>query len=652
MDPNFSSCYQAELQYITAAMAGNFASQHPKIAKRFGMLDTGEVADPYLQRLLQNFSVSAARSQLRIERLADPVVQRTLQCIYPNYIAPQPSMAVVQFHPGYKSGQGMAGQLLPRGMSMTSRTSRETETACTFLTSQDVMIYPLEISRACWSGIPPDITDVHRHVFGNVQARSALRLRIRTTNGLPISALAGLDRLPIYLCGEPKIASRLFELINGSTLASVTGVPGEFATGMLHGVFQNGYRNGRLERAVDYEGLEPHQSLLHPVMPHLHGHNLMHEFMAFEPRFWFFALTDLSGGLSAIHGSEAEIVLLFSRELSALEQQVDASHFALFCSPAINLFPVRTEKLYIDPEHREHLITPDVDAPMNYEVHSVTRVEGHVEDQSKENGPQKPKKAQSQVFIFEPLDVALPCDERGDERYFTLRREADLPVDNVRRYRTRQTFTRTHTWISLLTHAHGVDDTGARNLVLDAWLTNGELPCLLPHNGRDDLIANGAKSVASVGFVRPPTMPKSPLARGNAAWQLIGQLNLEYDVFDDEFDEARPGEGLRQMLQPYLSTAAPDKSRQLDGLIGALAVPVSEFHQVMGDTQLTRGIEITLTFDESAFDGASPFTFALALERYVTRHVSCHSFTRTVLRTKQRGTVFTWTARDGTRGVF
>jgi type VI protein secretion system component VasA len=45
-------------------------------------------------------------------------------------------------------------------------------------------------------------------------------------------------------------------------------------------------------------------------------------------------------------------------------------------------------------------------------------------------------------------------------------------------------------------------------------------------------------------------------------------------------------------------------------------------------------------------------TFALALERYVTKHVSQHAFTRTVLRSKQRGPVFTWPARDGTRGVF
>jgi type VI secretion system protein ImpG len=230
MDPDFGRHYQQEQQYITAAMAGDFASRHPKIAERFGMLGTGEIADPFVQRLLQNYSAIAARSQMRIERMADPVPERTLQCVHPNYVTPLPSMAVVKFYPGYKTGQGMEGQRLPRGTELTSDTSEQVSTACVFRTSQNVVIYPLAIVFACVTGIPPDIPGLYRFVFGDAQVKGALRLRIRTANGLPIRELQGLDRLPIYLCGDPQLASRLFELIHTSTLASVTGVPGAFAT--------------------------------------------------------------------------------------------------------------------------------------------------------------------------------------------------------------------------------------------------------------------------------------------------------------------------------------------------------------------------------------------------------------------------------------
>ncbi len=107
----------------------------------------------------------------------------------------------------------MEGQRLPRGTQLTAPTSEQISTACVFRTSQDVMVYPLEISLAFASGIPPDIPRLYRFVFGDAQVRAALRLRIRTANGLPIHALRGLDRLPVYLRGEPALASRLFELI-------------------------------------------------------------------------------------------------------------------------------------------------------------------------------------------------------------------------------------------------------------------------------------------------------------------------------------------------------------------------------------------------------------------------------------------------------
>lgn len=639
MDPDFTEYYQRELHYIRP-MFGEFVQQHPKIGRRLGAQISGEVADSGIERLLQSFSASAARSQMYIDRMPEAVPHQLLESVHPNYVTPLPSMAVVQFRPGYKSGQGMQGQLIPRGTPVTSRAFGETSRRCEFRTSQDVKVYPLSISVARLTGVPPDIPNVYRYVFGNARVRSALRLTIRTTNGLPIRSLSDLDRLPIYLSGEPRIASYLFELVHTSTLASVTGAPGQFAEGSSHGVFQNGFYKGRVQTAVDYEGLAPGQSLLPPAMHHLHGHNLVHEFFAFEPRFWFFALTGLADGLSNIEGPEAEIVLLLSRDLEEREDQVNASQFALFCSPVINLFQVRTEKLDVKPNAREHRLVPYPDASDDYEVHSLRLAVGQVNEHSEE-------------IIFEPLHAASPNDERGVERYFALRRELDQPGSHVRRYATRQSFVRTNTWLSLLGAGRTPDDSGIHHLTLDVSLTNGNLPCLLPCSGVDDLVANGAKSVATVGFVRRPTFPRPPLVCGrDVAWTLIRQLTLEHDVFDDEYGEQRPGEGLRELLQPYVLAGDPAMQRRLDGLVSASAAAVNDFHRVADDVEFTRGLQLTLTFDEVAFDGYSPFTFALALERYLTRHVSQHSFTRTALHTVQRGPVFTWPARDGTGTVF
>jgi type VI secretion system protein ImpG len=61
-----------------------------------------------------------------------------------------------------------------------------------------------------------------------------------------------------------------------------------------------------------------------------------------------------------------------------------------------------------------------------------------------------------------------------------------------------------------------------------------------------------------------------------------------------------------------------------------------------------RGIEITLTCDETGFLGAGVFLLGAVLERFFARYVSINAFTETVLRTVQRGEVMRWQPRIGT----
>lgn len=634
MDPDFPKYFQKQLRYITESFSGEFAAKHPKVAARLGAR-AGEVRDPYVQRLLQSFAFTAARAEMNIDRMADPFILRQLEAVNQNYVAPLPSMAVVRFYPDLEAAHSPQGHLLPRGTQLTLCKGQDGRTASQFRTSQDVRLWPLRIEFARPAGVPADVPLLHRYVADLSKVRGALRLRFSTINGTPLRELRGLDRLPVYLCGEARLASQLFELIHTSVIGMVMGVPGAFETGELYGMRQPNLP----QMGIDYEGLEPQQSMLRPVYPRFHGHMLVHEYFACPPRFWFFALTGLQAGLRQLPGSSVEIILLLSREAATLDQQVDASQFALGCTPAVNLFEASSERLCIDPGQDEHRLVPFVAAPDDFEVHSVNSVEGQFDDES-------------EVVRFEPLDAALPDDTLRDARFFTLRRELHKAADSERRYGTLRDFVRTRLYLRLLARDHQPGNARIRHLTLNAWLTNGNLPCVTPPNGVDDLVVKDAKAVAAVGFVRAPTAPRPPLARGDAAWNLLRQLTLEYGVFDDDFSEPSPGEVLRETLRPYLGAGeASVMARQLDGLIGAAAQPVHAVHRWDGDPQHARGIEVRLTFDEEGFDGGSPFTFALALERYVAAYVSGHSFTRTALCTKQRGLIYTWPTRDGSRQV-
>ena len=95
MDPRMLRYYSQELQYMRE-MGAEFAGQFPKIAARLG-LDATEVADPYVERLLEGFSFLAARVRLKLDAEFPRFSQHLLEMAYPHYLAPTPAMAIAQF---------------------------------------------------------------------------------------------------------------------------------------------------------------------------------------------------------------------------------------------------------------------------------------------------------------------------------------------------------------------------------------------------------------------------------------------------------------------------------------------------------------------------------------------------------------------------
>jgi type VI secretion system protein ImpG len=538
-------------------------------------------------------------------------------------------MAVARLFPRTQGKHAANGTAVPRGTAFISRIPAGERTACEFRSSQDVALYPLEIAQARLTGIPPDIPALDRFVAADRAVQGALRLRLRTTNGAPIASLDGLDRLPVYLGGDEASASHLFELVHAAVVASVTGVPGQFATGSLHAVTRN---------AVVHDALEPQQSLLPAVPGKFHGHNLLQEYFACPARFWFFTLTGLWKGLAAIDGSEAEIVILLERPVGRLAETVDASHFALFCTPVINLFPRRTGRLDLAAEAQSHRLVPVPSAPHDYDVHSVEAAWGQVSEES-------------EALRFDPLYTAVDRHVGRNTRYFAIRRALNRPDVDDRHYGTRRSFTETCTFISLVDHEEQPNTEGIRHLSLQAWLTNRDLPCVLECDGRNDLFLHRSIPVDGVGLVRAPTTPQPPLAFGDRAWQLMAQLKLDARMFDDGYGTHPPGEGLRRRLRLFVAPDAGMLGRQVESLVSATAIPVNRMLPGNGAIVFGRGIECKFTFDESGFHGVSPYTLGLVLERYVARHVSTHSFTTTVLRSVQRGPIAHWPPRMGTRGA-
>ena len=87
-------------------------------------------------------------------------------------------------------------------------------------------------------------------------------------------------------------------------------------------------------------------------------------------------MTGLAGGLSRIEGSEAEIVILLTKQPGSLGGLVDVGQFALFCTPVINLFERRTDRIELNTAEPEFHLVPDRSRPLDFEVYAVKAIAG------------------------------------------------------------------------------------------------------------------------------------------------------------------------------------------------------------------------------------------------------------------------------------
>src|SRR5215813_13058814 len=77
-------------------MAREFARQFPGPAGRL-MLGENISSDPHVERLIESFALVAGRIHHKLDDEFPELTDGLLNILYPHYLAPIPSMAVVQF---------------------------------------------------------------------------------------------------------------------------------------------------------------------------------------------------------------------------------------------------------------------------------------------------------------------------------------------------------------------------------------------------------------------------------------------------------------------------------------------------------------------------------------------------------------------------
>src|SRR5258706_11809899 len=399
MDPRLLQYYNLELQHLHE-MGAEFAQQFHKIAARLGMSGL-EVTDPYVERLIEGVGFLAARVHLKLDAEFPRFTQALLETIYPHYLAPTPSMLVAQCMPDLNDPSLATGFTIPRGSSMQGQLAGDDVTECEFRTAQELSLWPIEIVSANYFSFAPDLPlnalPVAQRIKGGV------RIRLRTTAGLTF-AQTSIDRLNVYLAGRDDVANQLHELCLAAGLG-VLALPSK-GVSRWHEFLPAG--------AIRPVGFADSGALLPVTLRSFQGYRLIQEYFAFPQRFRFFELAGLAPIVKRVDSNELELVILFGRGDPTLESVVDASNFALFCTPAVNLFPKRADRIPVSDNAYEYHVVADRTRPLDFEIYEVTEVVGYAIGADSE-----------QQFL--PLYSAYSTDEqRHDSAYFTTRREPRL----------------------------------------------------------------------------------------------------------------------------------------------------------------------------------------------------------------------------------
>jgi len=619
MNPRFLRYYSQELQHLRE-VGGEFAQQYPKIAGRLG-LDAFECADPYVERLLEGFSFMAARVQLKIDAEFPRFTQHLSELVYPHLLAPTPSMAVVQLQPDLTNPALQKGFAVARGSAMRSVLGKDDNTACEYRTAHAVTLWPIELVEAKCFAHGGSQAGLNLQLAPTVKA--GVRLRLKST-GAAFKDIP-LDRLQLHLRGADEMPVRIYEALLGS-------VEGVLVTPVT--------RPATWQRLLPKTALRPlgfadDEALLPSDKRTFQGYRLLQEYFAFPQRFQFLEVAGLQDALRQCAEREVEITILLNRVDPLLEKTLDATNFALHCTPAVNLFQRRADRINVSGDQLEYHVLVDRTRPLDYEVHQIEKVTGYG------SGPDSEQEFQP---FFAAKDIGAAHQEQA---FFQIRREARQLSQRQRREGPRSSYIGSEAFIAIVDSAEAPYRADLRQLGLSVWCTNRDLPLSMAIGvGKTDFVLDDGAPVLAVRCVAGPSQPHPSFAEGSMAWRLLNQLSLNYLSLLDT--DARQGAvALRELLALYCHPVDPNARRQVEGVRSIASKAVTRRMPSPGPITVGRGLQITVTLDDAAFEGTGAFVMGAVLSEFFAQYVSINSFTETVIRTVGRGDIMRWPARVG-----
>ncbi len=591
--------YERELGFLRR-YSREFSERYPKIAGR--LLIGGEVCeDPHIERMIESFALLNSRIAKRLDDDYPEFTEALFDVLYPHYLRPFPSCSIASMDFGGAAAQLTTASVIPRGTQLTTRPVRGS--SCTFRTAYPVTVAPLALTQASFAAII-DIPEALRPPPG---ATSSISLTIASTAAQVSVAQLGLEKLRVFIDGEPSFCAALRDALFMRTVAA----------------YAEGDDSGRWVQLpivpVTAAGFDEEESLIDFSARSHTAYRLLTEYFCFPEKFNFIDI-DLKA-IGAVLPAGCRTVTLHlalsgmrtDSNTARMLGTLSPNNVLLGCTPVVNLFRQRGEPIRLTHTTASYPVVADARRAFAFEVQSIDSVKLVRQTPQGES-----------IVNFRPF-YSLKHGQTPEKsgHYWVMRRDEAI-AEKSPGYETE---------ISIVDIDFDPAEVETDTLSLELTCTNRDLPSALAYGQRGgDLFQEGGSTVRAISFLRKPTASQRFESGRGAHWRLISHLSLNHLSLTDGGLDA-----FREMLTLYDLPRSPSSQRQIGGIAAVAHKAANAWLPGNPFACLVRGIEVRLTIDEEAFVGSGIHAFAHIIERFLGLYVHANSFTQLVIVSNKTG---------------
>jgi len=580
--------FRDELAYLRL-LGKEFAEQNPGLSRFLSDKST----DPDIERLLEGFAFLSARLRHKIEDDFPELTHSLLSLLWPNYLRPVPSITIVQFSPIARAITEK--QILPRGAGLHSQPVDGTR--CRFRTSHEVPVYPLTLASV-------DSTDSREN--------TVIGLDFKTLSSIPFSE-TGCDHLPIYISEDDYTAQTLYLWVF------------QYLE-QIRIITDNGNVTLLPATCVKPIGFSADDALLPYPDNVFDGYRILQEYLVCPERFYFFDITQLDTVWPTATLEGIRIELCFNRPLPE-DIKVRQNSFALYCTPAVNLFMHDADPIGLTGKSAEYLVRPSAHNPQHYEIFSIDKVFGSVvRGRGRERRNYRrfesfeheiERIAGQPVFYFQNR-IRNSISNNGFDNYIRFMREDETQFTT----------------------------SDSETISIELTCSNRDLPHALAV-GDVCIPTDQTPSFVSFRNITRPTLALRPILDETLYWQLVSNMSLNYRSL------LKPGP-LRNIIRAYDFRAAVDQQARRHSqqrLAGIKDINTKSVDYLFEGIPV-RGLKSELSLNPAGFfcEGEM-FLFGSVLSHFFSLFSSINSFHQLDVINTLNKEVYSWPLKIGNQPV-